>query len=166
MPRETPDPEMVDGLVQLSFLVQSILVRSAAQHDLTVPQVRLLGILRDREPGMMELAAHLGLDKSSVTGLIDRAQRRGLVRRRSTPADGRAVLVSCTPEGRRLIDEVGPTIVAAVHSLGSALNAAERLMLTELIRRVVSASPAASTSHPDLPRDSAVGHPGNGPQLQ
>src|SRR5690349_15114747 len=112
MPRETSDPEMVDGLVQLSFLVQSILSRSAARHDLTVPQVRLLGILRDREPGMMELAAHLGLDKSSVTGLIDRAERRGWVRRRSTPTDGRAVLVSCTPEGRRLIDEVGPTITA------------------------------------------------------
>jgi DNA-binding MarR family transcriptional regulator len=47
----------------------------------------------------------------SVTGLIDRAERRGLVRRRSTPADGRAVLVSCTTEGRRLIDQVGPTIM-------------------------------------------------------
>jgi len=102
----------------------------------------------------------------SVTGLIDRAERRGLVRRRSTPADGRAVLVSCTTEGRRLIDQVGSTITADVQSLGSALDATERVRLTELVRRVVSASEAVSSGHPDLPRDSAVGHPGHGPQLQ
>ena len=81
----------------------------------------------------------------SVTGLIDRAERRGLVRRRSTPADGRAVLVSCTTEGRRLIDQVGPTIIADVQSLGSALDATERVRLTELVRRVVSESEAVST---------------------
>ena len=101
----------------------------------------------------------------SVTGLIDREERRGLVRRRSTPG-GRAVLVSCTTEGRRLIDQVGPTITVDMQSLGSALDATERVRLTELVRRVVSASEAVSTGHPDLPRDSAVGHPGHGPQLQ
>src|SRR5664279_3582354 len=58
----------VDGLVQLSFQVQSVIAQTAARHDLTVPQVRLLGILRDREPGMLQLARHLGLDKSSWSG--------------------------------------------------------------------------------------------------
>ena len=75
MPSPSPALGFVDALVQLSFLVQSVLTKAAAGHALTLPQVRLLGILRDREPGMQQLARHLGLDKSSVTGLVDRAER-------------------------------------------------------------------------------------------
>src|SRR4029077_13717636 len=58
----------VDGLAQLSFVIQGLLERQAAAHDLTMAQVRLLGVLRDRTPTMLELARLLGLDKSSTTG--------------------------------------------------------------------------------------------------
>ena len=74
-------PELVDGLVELSFAVQSVLSDVASANDLSVPQLRLLGVLRDRQPGMLELANFFGVDKSSMTGLVDRAERRGLVRR-------------------------------------------------------------------------------------
>ncbi|MGP8010701.1 MAG: MarR family transcriptional regulator, partial [Acidimicrobiales bacterium] len=67
----------VDGAVQLSFLIQNSLSRLAAQYGLSLIQTRLLGVLRDRTPSMNELATLLELDKSSVTGLIDRAERRG-----------------------------------------------------------------------------------------
>ncbi|HWE27362.1 MAG TPA: helix-turn-helix domain-containing protein, partial [Polyangia bacterium] len=72
---------LVDGLFQLAFLLHSRLARIAASHELSLIQVRLLGILRDREPGMLELARHLELEKSSLSGLIDRAEARGLVER-------------------------------------------------------------------------------------
>ena len=92
----TADPErvdlgVVDALAQLSFVVQGALGEIATAHDLSIIQTRLLGVLRDRTPGMNELARFLGLDKSSVTGLVDRAERRGLVRRRPSSADGRGI---------------------------------------------------------------------------
>ncbi|WP_329456078.1 MarR family winged helix-turn-helix transcriptional regulator [Streptomyces sp. NBC_01497] len=96
------DLGIVDSLAQLSFVVQSALGKVATDHGLSVIQLRLLGVLRDREPGMQELARHLGLDKSSMTGLVDRAERRGLVRRDPSPHDGRAVQVSLTEEGHIL----------------------------------------------------------------
>ena len=68
------DPPLVDSLVQSSFLIQGALRRVAARQDLSVIQMRLLGILRDREPGTLLLSRLLGLDKSSVTGLVDRAE--------------------------------------------------------------------------------------------
>jgi DNA-binding MarR family transcriptional regulator len=98
----SPGLGLVDGLVQLSFLIQEILSQAAVRHDLSVAQLRLLGVLRDREPGMQELARYLKLDKSSVTGLIDRAERRGLVRRTAHPQDGRAVRVAATAYGQEL----------------------------------------------------------------
>jgi DNA-binding MarR family transcriptional regulator len=93
---------VVDRLVQVSFMLTALLTRTAAQHDLSLTQLRVLAILRDHAPKMAELADHLGLEKSTVSGLIDRAVRRGLVRRESEPDDGRAVRISLTADGRRL----------------------------------------------------------------
>ena len=138
MPSQSPALGFVDGLVQLSFLVQSVLAKAAARHDLTLPQVRLLGILRDREPGMVQLARHLGLDKSSVTGLVDRAERRGLVRRDAAIDDGRGIRVSSTALGRRLTEQVGAEIGVQVVALGTSLSAADRRMLTKLVGQILT----------------------------
>jgi DNA-binding MarR family transcriptional regulator len=91
------DP-FVDAVAQLTFVVHRLLTDTASRHDLSVTQLRLLGILRDREPTMQELARRLHLDKSSVTGLIDRAERRGLLQRQTDPRDGRGVRVSLPPK--------------------------------------------------------------------
>ena len=137
MPSTRSDLGIVDGLVQLSFAVQAVLADAAARHDLTVGQVRLLGILRDREPGTMELARHLGLDKSSVTGLIDRAERRGLVRRAPSKEDGRAVQVSSTPLGRQLSDRVGAEIGTEIAALTAGLSETNRNRLSAIATQVV-----------------------------
>ncbi|MBN9173398.1 MAG: hypothetical protein J0I70_04495, partial [Microbacterium sp.] len=59
----------VDALAQLAFLVHGVLERRATEADLSISQMRLLGILRDREPTMNELGARMVLDKSSISGL-------------------------------------------------------------------------------------------------
>src|SRR5580693_8395450 len=100
-----PQLDPVDGLAQLSFAIMGLLERRAAEHDLSIAATRLLGVLRDREPTMNELARLLDLDKSSVTGLVDRAERRGLVIRVPSTTDRRAVLVSLTDDGRALVSQ-------------------------------------------------------------
>ena len=144
MPTRSPVLGFVDGLVQLSFLVQSVLAKAAARHDLTVPQVRLLGILRDREPGMVQLARYLGLDKSSVTGLVDRAERRGLVQRDADVDDGRGIRVSSTALGRQLTEQVSAEIGAQVVALGSSLSAADKRMLTRLVGQILTTQDSAA----------------------
>ncbi len=101
---------LVDALVQLSFAIQDILTRASASHHLSVSQLRLIGILRDRTPPMTAIADHLGLDRSSVTGLVDRGEQRGLVSRTVSSEDARVTLVSLTPLGF----DVGSRIAAAV----------------------------------------------------
>ncbi len=120
-----PDSLVVmDSLVLASFTVMGRLSEAAAAHDLSLTQLRVLAILRDRHPKMAELAVFLGLDRSSVSGLIDRAVGRGLVRRDGTADDGRAVRVSLTPQGRELarqmIDEIAGVIVPLINRLGAA----------------------------------------------
>lgn len=134
------DLGIVDGLVQLSFLVQGALGQVAAEHGLSIIQLRLLGVLRDRTPGMLELARHLGLDKSSMTGLVDRAERRGLVRRAADPHDGRAVQVSLTSEGQRLAGVCTADAGRRIEDLTSDLSDSRRSQLSLLASAVVEAA--------------------------
>src|ERR1700728_3876978 len=91
--------ELVDALVMTSFTTMAVLNRIAAEHDLSLTQIRVLAILRDRRGKMSELADYLGLDKSTITGLVDRAEKRGLLQRTPNPVDGRAVDVMLTAAG-------------------------------------------------------------------
>src|ERR1700753_3142494 len=96
------DDDLRDNLVQVSFAVTAILSRVAAEQDLSLTQLRVLGILRDRKPTMAELANYLGLERSTVSGLISRAVQGGRVEKSIDPADGGAVRVRLTAQARRL----------------------------------------------------------------
>jgi MarR family transcriptional regulator, lower aerobic nicotinate degradation pathway regulator len=135
----TPEPTSVDALAQTSFVLQSTLERLAGERGFSLIQTRLLGVLRDRQPTAGELARLLDLDKSSVSGLLDRAERRGLVRRTPSQTDRRSVRVSLTDEGRALISEVGTEFEAEVATLLTPLDQSEQATLTALLSRVIVA---------------------------
>jgi DNA-binding MarR family transcriptional regulator len=139
-PHRTPDEEdlgIVDGLVQLSFLVQAVLGRVAASYDASIIQARLIGILRDRELGMAELARVLNLDKSSATGLVDRAEDRGLVRRTTVPGDGRAVHVVLTAKGQKIAKAFAAEVEEQLNVAAEVLSPTQRRRLSVLATQVV-----------------------------
>jgi DNA-binding MarR family transcriptional regulator len=136
-PPTAAERRLVDALVQLSFAVQTVLTDVGAKHALSLTQVRLLGILRDRTVAMAEVARYLGLDKSSVTGLVRRAEGRGLVHRAPSPDDGRAVLVGVTSAGRDLVADVVREVQRRLLALTDMLPPAESSRLTALVDRVI-----------------------------
>ncbi|WP_062347124.1 MarR family winged helix-turn-helix transcriptional regulator [Herbidospora yilanensis] len=89
------------GLVQLSGLVQGLYARVSQRHDLTPVQAKLLCVLLEGPRGMAELATVFGVEKAALTGLMDRAEKRGLARRTPVPGNRRAVAVTLTDDGRR-----------------------------------------------------------------
>src|SRR5690606_40053475 len=70
-----------DALPISSFVVMAVISRIGAAHDLSLSMVRMLGILRDRRPRMTDLADYLGLEKQKMSGLVARAEKRGLAAR-------------------------------------------------------------------------------------
>ena len=136
--------ELVDAVFQFSSAIQTAVQRIVAADDISLVQLRLLGILRDREPAMMQLATHLGLTKSSVTGLIDRAEKRGLVRRTSAPTDGRGVHVALTAAGRDVVESLSAAVSAEIRRMLDPLSAAGRDDLTRLAWAVTEAEAAAT----------------------
>jgi DNA-binding MarR family transcriptional regulator len=142
MPADQRELSPVDGLAQLSFLIYRLLERRASDHELSIIQARLLGVLRDRRPTINRLGELLGLDKSSVSGLVERAERRGLVVRAASATDRRSVLVSLTDHGRSLVSDTSSRFEADVLALLNPLSQSDRRTLSRLVSRMVVAHAA------------------------
>ncbi|MEB4209666.1 MarR family winged helix-turn-helix transcriptional regulator [Mycobacterium sp. 94-17] len=132
--------DLRDGLVRMSFAVIAALSRVAAQHDLSLTQLRVLGILRDREPTMAELATFLGLERSTISGLIDRADRRGLVSKTTDADDGRSVRVGLTAQARRLATGIIAEIGELMAPLTDRLTPGEQRRLADLLEKALDHS--------------------------
>jgi DNA-binding MarR family transcriptional regulator len=133
----TDHQELIDSLVRASFATMGVLTRIAAEHDLSLTQLRVIAILRDRRVKMSELASYLGLDKSTISGLVDRAEQRGLLQRAPNPADRRAVDVFLTAEGRQLAEVGASGITRSLAPMTGRLTAAETRRLTALLERLL-----------------------------
>ncbi|MFJ4539334.1 MarR family winged helix-turn-helix transcriptional regulator [Streptomyces tibetensis] len=128
---------VVAALVRTAFLVDGVYAEAGRVYGLTPQQGQLLCVLLARPYGMSELGETLGLAKSSLTGLVDRTVRRGLVRREADPRDGRAVRVGLTDEGAVLAGKFHAETCPRVEALPSGLSGAERDRLAVLLSRVV-----------------------------
>ena len=134
--------ELRDALAQMSFTLMAILTEIAAEHDLSLTQLRVLGILRDREPAMADLATFTGLERSTISGLIDRAAQRGLVTKTADPRDGRSVRVGLTESARRLVPEILAAVGDRITPMTDQLSSGEQKRLTALLTKALgSASP-------------------------
>jgi MarR family transcriptional regulator, lower aerobic nicotinate degradation pathway regulator len=134
--------ELRDALAQISFALMAVLTEVAAEYDLSLTQLRVLGILRDREPAMADLATFTGLERSTISGLIDRAVQRGLVTKTADPHDGRSVRVALTDAARGLIPEITAAIGDRITPLTGRLSTVEQQRLTALLTKALgSASP-------------------------
>jgi DNA-binding MarR family transcriptional regulator len=144
MPEERPragtrppqQDELVDGLVQNAFATMAVLNRICAEHDLSLTLLRVLAILFDRRLRVTALADYLGLDKSSMTGLVTRAERRGLLQRAPNPDDGRAVDVFITPDGATLAERIHGRVERALSPMTDELSPVEQRRLHALLRRM------------------------------
>ena len=135
---DTAAPEaLMDMLVQATFMTMAVLNGVAADNDLSLTQLRVLAILRDRRVRMSALAAHLGLDKSTMSGLVDRAANRGLLTRAPNPDDGRAVDVFLSRAGAELAEVLYARIGHAIAPATGRLTAAERGRLHTLLKRLI-----------------------------
>jgi DNA-binding MarR family transcriptional regulator len=132
---------VVDALAQLSWHVQSSMGEAAAARGVSMSQLRLLGILRDRQPEMLALARYLRIDKSSLSGLVSRAESRGLVERIPLASDGRRVAVRLTASGRALAAELEADVQKHLAPLIDAMSDAEQSAFVALV--------AARTPTPD-----------------
>lgn len=138
---ETEQNGLVDALARAGFATMAVLTRLSAEHDLSLTQLRVLAILRDRRVRMSTLADHLGLERSTLSGLVDRAERRNLLQRAPNRTDGRAVDVLLTAEGARLARRLGAEVQRSLAPMTASLTPAEQRRLRTLLERLLDPQP-------------------------
>ena len=119
--------------------------RLREQFGGSLPRFDLMAQL-DRQPSgmkMRELSRRLMVTGGNVTGLTDRLVAEGLVDKRSDSADGRAVTVQLTPEGRRQFRAMAKAHEAWVVELLGGLSAAQQAQLFDLLGRLKLGVPEA-----------------------
>lgn len=105
-----------------------------AKYDLTVPKaLLLLEISPESGENPKSLASVLDLDSSSVTGLLDRLEKKGLIERRRDPEDRRGILIYLTPSGVSARETIKSLVEALDRKLQEALTADE----IRIFRRVI-----------------------------
>ncbi len=85
-------------------------------------------------------SAHLGqrvqLDSATLTGIIDRLEKSGLVERQKNPDDRRAILICLTEKGRQMAEELKRISETANREFLAGLSADEERMLRALLCRI------------------------------
>jgi DNA-binding MarR family transcriptional regulator len=101
-------------------------------------QFNILWVLKcaDQPPTQREISDSLVVDKSNITGLIDRMEAQGLVRRCKVAGDRRSYHIRATAKGRKLMDRMNADYDARVLRLMSRLSQRELKALVRLTRKV------------------------------
>ena len=128
--------QLIDYLFAIRTQVHGELKDLARQAGLTDTQTDVLWRLsREEEMTARRLADRLQCDASTATSMIDRLEKRGLVRRVPHPGDRRAKIIQLTPQGCDLRDRVMEHTTE--HSPFARLDRESRLRLHALLREVV-----------------------------
>ena len=142
--RGTIEREVLDTLVgyhlrRAQVAVFADFARAMADIDVTPGQFGVL-VLIAANAGLSQsaLGQALGLDRSTVVGVIDRLERRGLVVRARAPGDRRSYALKLSGKGEALRREVARRVRIHERRVTRRLSAVERTALVELLRRIKS----------------------------
>jgi MarR family 2-MHQ and catechol resistance regulon transcriptional repressor len=126
--------------VVLSRAHAAIAARAAAdiaRHDLTLAEFGVLEALHHKGRMLLgEVQRSLLVSSGGVTYLVDRLEKRGLVRREACLDDRRARYAALTPAGEAFVREAFPVHAAAVAAAVRGLTHDEQVAATALVRRL------------------------------
>ena len=125
-------------LMKLFFTQRADLPTLASEFDLSPAQCHVLHLIEPDQPVPMgQIAESLACDASNVTGLVDRLESRGLVRRKPSVADRRIKVLELTQAGARLRSVVMERMTEPPEILGR-LSLEEQRELVRILKRLLA----------------------------
>jgi DNA-binding MarR family transcriptional regulator len=81
-----------------------------------------------------DLSAHLGMSTAAASGLVDRLERAGYVRRESHPSDRRGITVVLTDDGRRQAGETIGRVYSRLLDVAAALTPGDAAVVLRFLQ--------------------------------
>jgi len=136
-PRRSPAQEAQKYFFELGMVHRTKVGAELVGLGLSFSQAHALRLLDPKKPmPMSALAERLFCDASNVTGIADRLEARGLVRRQSAEGDRRVKALTITPEGIELREQVVELMTQPPEAI-AALSEDDQLALRDILARAV-----------------------------
>ena len=136
-PRRSPAQEAQKYFFELGMVHRTKVGAELGRLGLSFAQAHALRLLDPEKPmPMSALAERLFCDASNVTGIADRLEARGLVRRQSAEGDRRVKALTITPKGIELREQVVELMTQPPEAI-AALSEDDQLALRDILARAV-----------------------------
>lgn len=145
--RNTPSPldflSAMPGFYirRLQQIAVAVFLEETADFGITPVQFAALAAAA-LTPGMDQrtLARTIGFDTSTIGGVVDRLEARGLLRRQASAEDRRVRLLEATAAGQALLAEIEPAVRRAQERMLAPLGAADQAQMMRMLRTLVDAN--------------------------
>lgn len=147
-----PSPEPVNAVPteeyvfsdQVGHLLRRAYQRHVAIFQQTIPDsqltaaqfVVLCAVRQSGSCSLSEIVRTTAIDQATMRGIIERLKAREAIRVSHDVDDRRKVLVSLTPAGEAIVDATVPAALAVSEATFGNLNAAERVAILYLLRKM------------------------------
>lgn len=144
MPEQFYDPRTYKARDSVGYYIRRLqstlttrIEASFATHEFTLLQWILLMHLRDGlARTASDIARELHHDSGALTRVLDQLEGRGLVTRRRSSTDRRVVQLGLTPQGRRTVEDLLPTVVTELNAALAPLTRAEFAQFERTLRKM------------------------------
>jgi DNA-binding MarR family transcriptional regulator len=129
-------------MIALRKIIQAIDMNSkqlVKRVGLTGPQLVILQeISTQGEVTAGEIARAVSLSQATVTGILERMEKRGLLARQRSDRDKRRIMVSITATGEQILKDAPPLMQEAFVERFSSLQDWEQTMILSALQRLVT----------------------------
>jgi DNA-binding MarR family transcriptional regulator len=120
-----------------SALVENFTATALAQHDLNIDAWRVMAVLSNQgAQRQIDLAGLTSIEVSTLSRLITRMVRLGLVTRRRSESSSREVVVELAGKGRSLVRHIIPLAQRLEASAGAGIPANDMAVVKRTLRRM------------------------------
>jgi DNA-binding MarR family transcriptional regulator len=133
-PRQGELDRIVETILYLYAESRRVTKTEARERGLTGPQLSVLKILEATgDLSLTELSERMSAKNSTITGIVDRMERDGLVVRDRSSTDRRVVLIRATAKGQELARSVPVSAMELLTSALASLDGRDRQELTRIV---------------------------------
>jgi DNA-binding MarR family transcriptional regulator len=135
---------------RLQQIAVAIFLQETEAHGVTpVQYAALQGVANAPGIDQRTLARTIGFDTSTIAGVIDRLEARGLMLRSASPQDRRVRRLTLTDAGNALLGELVPAVHSAQQRMLEPLSRPERAEFMRMLRVLVTANNELSRAPSD-----------------
>jgi DNA-binding MarR family transcriptional regulator len=139
MPVQPDIDQLIETALYLYAEGRRVTKASGQRLGLTGPQVTALKLLEELDAlSLSDLSKRMSAKNSTITGLVDRMVRDGLVARKRSEEDRRVVRIGLTKQGRALAAQIPVTSMEIFSRALRSLSTQDRQQLTDILKRLAT----------------------------